>query len=212
MDGREPAKPRSDRLWGLKARLRKLWLSPERLWLLSNALFGRERWVLAFCVKQLNSFLYHNSLAPGASVSPDVFLGHNSMGIVINRNVEIGERVTIWHNVTLAAGRPERPPRKAAPPRAGDVLAAGTASERGPRARIIVEDGVRIGANAVVVAPRGSTLRIGRGARIGAGTVVTDDVPAGATVVGASPRVIPRDAPGVGADGHASGVEQLDEL
>jgi serine O-acetyltransferase len=203
---------RSDRLWGLKLRLRRLWISPERLWLLSNALYEHEHWLLAFGLKQLNSFLYHNSLAPGASVSPDVFLGHNSLGIVISRNVEISERVTIWQNVTLAAGRPEKRRKQAAPPSGADGLApVSTGSERGAPARIVVEDGVSIGANAVVVAPRGSTLRIGRGARIGAGTVVNEDVPAGATVVGASPRMIPRDAPGIGSDAQAPGIEQLDE-
>ena len=44
----------------------------------------------------------------------------------------------------------------------------------------MIEDGVSIGATAVIVSPLEGTLRIGRGARIGAGAVVTKDVPAGA--------------------------------
>jgi serine O-acetyltransferase len=165
---------RHDRLHWLKRRVNRLWFfSPERLWLASIALHRRGHWVLAFWLKQLNGLIYHNSLAPGASVSPDVFLGHNSLGIVINRNVEIGREVIIWHNVTLAAGRAERLGR--------------TDSDQ---PRIIVEDNVRIGANAVIIAPRGTTLRIGRGARIGAGTVVTKDIPAKATIVGAAPRLM----------------------
>jgi serine O-acetyltransferase len=191
----EASEMRHDRLHWLKHRMRKLWLfSPERLWLASIALNRRGHWVLAFWLKQLNGLVYHNSLAPGASVSPDIFLGHNSLGIVINRNVEIGRGVTIWHNVTLAAGRPERParrvqsqghrPRDDAPERSSD----GSPTPR--QARIIVEDNVRIGANAVIIAPRGTTLRIGRGARIGAGTVVTKDIPAKATIVGAAPRLM----------------------
>ena len=158
-------------------------LSPERLWLLSISLNEREHWALAFFLKQLNAFLYHNSLAPGASVSPDIHLGHNSLGTVINRNVEIGRGVTIWHNVTLAAGRLERSER----------TAGRGSSSRGERARIIIEDNVKIGANAVVIAPRGTTLR-SQGARIGAGTVVTRS-PAGATIVGPAPREVPRDPP-----------------
>jgi serine acetyltransferase len=172
--------------------VRRLWvMSPERLWLASSALSGRGHWVLAFWLKQLNGFIYHNSLAPGASVSPDVFLGHNGLGIVVNRNVEIGKRVTIWQNVTLAAGRPER--RRWRDERDGDEqppTAPANGKPPGPRARIVIEDDVKIGANAVVIAPRGTTLRIGQGARVGAGTVVTEDVPAGAMIVGAVPRVL----------------------
>ena len=166
-----------DRLAALKRRLTKLWLlSPERLWLLSIALHTRGHPLLAFAIKQLNTILYHNSLSPGASVSPDILLGHFSHGIVVNANVEIGRGVKIWHNATLTAGRPTRP---------GDRR-----SSADSRARIVVEDGVKIGTNAVVIAPRGQVLRIGRGARIGAGTVVTKDVPARATVVAAPPRVL----------------------
>jgi serine O-acetyltransferase len=169
-------------LASLRLTLTKLWvLSPERLWLLSIALQRRGRWRLAFAVKQLNTVLYHNSLAPGASVSADIALGHYSHGIVVNRNVEIGQRVKIWHNVTLTAGRPAR---------------GGSSSER---SQIVVEDGVRIGTNAVLIAPRGETLRIGRGARIGAGAIVTKSVPDGATVVSPEARVLLEDAPGTDA-------------
>jgi serine O-acetyltransferase len=175
-------------LGSLRITLMKLWLlSPERLWLSSIALQRSGYWRLAFVVKQLNAILYHNSLAPGASVSPDIALGHYSHGIVVNRNVEIGRRVKIWHNVTLTAGRPAR---RDAP---------------GDRARIVVEDGVRIGTNAVLIAPRGETLRIGRGARIGAGAIVTESVPAGATVVSPPSRVLLKD--GDRADARTSGAE-----
>ena len=160
----------------LKLRLERLWLiSPERLWLFSIALERRGHWILAFAVKQLNTILYHNSLAPGARVGGDITLGHYSHGIVVGRDVEIGRQVKIWHNVTLTAGRAARRER-------GKPV--------GPRARIIIEDGVKIGTNAVVIAPRGQCLRIGRGARIGAGAIVTSDVPARATVVSAPARVL----------------------
>lgn len=193
-----------ERLQQFKRWVKRLWvMSPERLWLASIALRTRGHWVLAFWIKQLNSFLYHNSLAPGASVSPDVFLGHNSLGIVINRHVEIGRRVTIWQNVTLAAGLPEKSARE-------NVKAGAHPQASGARARIIIEDDVKIGANAVVIAPRATTLRIGRAARIGAGTVVTQDVPAGATVVGPRPRVLPRATPPGEGQARPSEQERLD--
>jgi serine O-acetyltransferase len=201
-----------DRLYRLKGRLRRLWLSPERLWLTASSLSEREHWLLAFCLKQLNSFLYHNSLAPGASVSPDVFLGHNSMGIVISPNVEIGKRVTIWHNVTLTAGRAAKRAAKGTPSSGADGRGrAGGGAEQGSRSRIIIEDGVTIGANVVVIAPRASTLRIGKGARIGAGTVLTSDVPAGSTVVGVSPRVIPSSPAGAGSGAEAPETERFEQ-
>jgi serine O-acetyltransferase len=176
-------------LASLRRRFSRLWLfSPERLWALSRALHRRGHWLLAFWVKQLNTVLYHNSLSPGASVGENVLLGHYSHGVVINSNVEIGDRVKIWHNVTLTAGRP--------PWRGGKRV-------EGPPARIVIEDGVKIGTNAVVIAQRGQVLRIGRGARLGAGVVVTQDVPARATVVSPPARVLLRDAPGAEADADA---------
>jgi len=119
-------------------------------------------------------------------VSSDLFLGHNGLGVVVNRNVEIGRMVDIWHNVTLAAGRPERGPRR----RAGAARDSNGAADDLALSRIVIEDGVHIGATAVVIAPRGRTLTIGRGAKIGAGAVVTDDVPPRTTVVSPSMRII----------------------
>ncbi|HEY4450762.1 MAG TPA: DapH/DapD/GlmU-related protein [Solirubrobacteraceae bacterium] len=194
----------SRQLQRLKLWAGRLWLlGPERLWLLSIGLQRRGHWVLAFALKQLNTLINHNSLGPGASVSPDIRLGHSSLGIVITSNVEIGKRVKIWQNVTLSAGRPAR--RRAggdASPAERDTAAladAGAAANgadqrrsEGPRSRIVIEDDVTIGANAVVIAPRGGVLRIGRGARVGAGTVITEDVPPRSTVVGQPARVLPR--------------------
>lgn len=163
----------------MKRRLWRLWvLSPERLWLLSTSLRSRRHQKLAFWIKHVNSFMYHNSLAPGSSVSPDIHLGHKSFGIVINHQVVIGRRVKIWHNVTIT-----------------------TRSPNSSAARVIIEDDVMIGANAVVLGPRGRSLVIGRGARIGAGVVVTGDVPARATVVGAPPRVLIKDEAAAMANG-----------
>jgi serine O-acetyltransferase len=198
------------RLQLLKLWVSRFWLmSPERLWLLSIALQRRGHWILAFWIKQLNTILYHNSLSPGASVSPDIRLGHNSIGIVVNSEVVIGRHVKLWHNVTLSAGRPGRAPVTAPSGGGGE----GGTRERaqpfsGPRSQIIVEDGVRIGANAVVIAPRGCTLRIGRGARVGAGTVVSADVPAGATVVGPPSRLLAMEPRAETSDEELSEIER----
>jgi serine O-acetyltransferase len=160
-------------------------VSPERLWRLSAALRRRGHKRLALLVKKVNSLIYHNSLAPGATFSSDVRFGHHGFGTVIHSNVVIGKRVKIWQNVTIA------------------VRAA-----TGTPHRIVIEDDVSIGANSVVIAPAEQSLRIGRGARIGAGAVVAEDVPAGATVVSAPPRILDpssREATQAGTDDDREG-------
>jgi serine O-acetyltransferase len=142
-------------------------LDPVRLWLLSIALQKRGFRRLAAFVKNVNSAIYHNSLPPGAVISPDLRLGHHGFGTVIHTNVVIGHRVVIYQNVTIA-------------------MRAGSKSPH----RIFIEDEVLIGANAVVISPDRGDLRIGRGARIGAGAVVSSDVPPGCTVVSAPAVVI----------------------
>lgn len=144
-------------------------MGPERLWLISIALRRRGHRRLALWLKTLNSVLYHNSLAPGAEVSPDISLGHHGFGTMIHSNVVIGRRVKIWHNVTIAV--------------------RSRSAWRSEGGKIVIEDDVKIGAGAIIVSPREGTLRVGRGARIGAGAVVSRDVPDGATVLGAPVRV-----------------------
>ena len=54
--------------------------------------------------------------------------------------------------------------------------------------RTKIGDGAFIGVDTMLIAP----VRIGQGARTGAGSVVTKDVPPGATVVGVPARVVRR--------------------
>ncbi len=144
-------------------------MSPIRLWRFSIWLRGRGLQRAALWVKKLNSVLYHNSLAPGARISPDLRFGHHGFGNMIHSNVEIGRRVFIWHHVTIA------------------VRSRSGWDE--PHA-IVIEDDVHIGAKAMIISPEKGSLRIGRGARIGAGAVVSRDVPPGATLICAPPRVL----------------------
>jgi serine O-acetyltransferase len=143
---------------------------PVRMWRLSIALQNRRLRPLAVFVKNLNSALYHNSLPPGAEVGPQFRLGHHGFGTVIHTNVVIGRGVKIYQNVTIAMRAGSRSPY-----------------------RIYIEDDVVIGANAVVISPDRQDLRIGRGARIGAGAVVSADVPPGCTVVSAAATLITPD-------------------
>ena len=97
------------------------------------------------------------------------------MGIVIERGVELGSRVTVMHQVTIGRKDPVSPLGQ------GGRLA-------------VIEDNVFIGAGAKVL----GSVRIGRGATVGANAVVTRDVPSHCTVVGAN-RILGVDAPAVAA-------------
>ena len=68
----------------------------------------------------------------------------------------------------------------------------GTACDRPIRqqslvsAPVVIEDGAWLGAHAIIL----KGTRIGKGAIVGAGAVVTRDVPAGAIVAGSPARII----------------------
>jgi bifunctional UDP-N-acetylglucosamine pyrophosphorylase/glucosamine-1-phosphate N-acetyltransferase len=60
--------------------------------------------------------------------------------------------------------------------------------DKGVKNSTVIQDDAFIGVDSMLIAP----VRIGQGARTGAGSVVTKDVPPGATVVGVPARVIRR--------------------
>jgi serine O-acetyltransferase len=93
---------------------------------------------------------------PAATIGDEFFIDHGS-GVVIGETAEIGHRVTLYQGVTLG----------------------GTGFQRGKR-HPTVGDEVTIGSGAKLLGP----ISVGRGAKIGANTVVVADVPEKATVVG----------------------------
>ncbi len=99
---------------------------------------------------------------PAATIGPRLFIDHGA-GVVIGATAEIGADVTLYHGVTL-----------------GGV--SWTEGKRHPT----LEDGVLCGAGAKILGP----IRIGKGARIGANSVVVEEVPPGATVVGIPGRIV----------------------
>ena len=93
---------------------------------------------------------------PGARIGPGFFVDHGS-GVVIGETAEIGEDVTIYQGVTLG----------------------GTGFQAGKR-HPTVEDNVTIGSGAKLLGP----ITVGHGAKVGANSVVIEDVPPCSTVVG----------------------------
>jgi serine O-acetyltransferase len=93
---------------------------------------------------------------PAARIGADFFIDHGS-GVVIGETAEIGDRVTLYQGVTLG----------------------GTGFARGKR-HPTLEDEVTVGSGAKLLGP----VTVGRGAKVGANTVVIEDVPANSTVVG----------------------------
>jgi serine O-acetyltransferase len=86
--------------------------------------------------------------------------GYRGMSVLIHRDATIGRRVMIGAHVVIGGRSGLDPPT--------------------------IEDDVYIGANACVI----GDVHIGAGAIVGAGTVVLNDVPAGATVIGNPGRIL----------------------
>jgi serine O-acetyltransferase len=126
----------------------------------AHGLWRPQRFDLALLLQAESSTSLQVSIHPSATIGTSVFLDH-ATGIVIGAFAAIGDDVTILQNVTI--GRQDALPG------------------RSPR----VGHGVLISSGATIL----GNVAIGDFAKIGAGALVTADVPAGCTAVGAPARL-----------------------
>jgi len=145
--------------------LHAVWLHRASHWLWRHRVTLLAR-VLSHWARRATGVEIH----PGARLGRRVTMDHG-MGVVIGETAEIGDDVHLYSGVIL--GGVSRKPVKRHP---------------------TIEDGVMIGAGAILLGP----IRVGKDARIGAGVVVRTDIPVGAVVVASSPVVQP---PSAGSSG-----------
>ena len=102
---------------------------------------------------------------PGAEIGENFFIDHGN-GVIIGETAVVGNNVTLYQGVTLG----------------------GTGKEHGKR-HPTIGDNVMISAGAKII----GSFRIGENSKIGAGSVVIEEVPPNCTAVGVPARVVRRD-------------------
>ena len=142
---------------------------------LANWLWRHDWRVIGRFVSHAGRFLTGIEIHPAAKIGQRFFVDHG-MGVVVGETAEIGYDVTLYHDVTLGGVSP----------------AVDSDSQRDQKRHPTLQDGVIVGSGAQILGP----ITVGRGARIGANSVVTKDVPEGVTVVGIPGRAIVRQAAG----------------
>lgn len=130
-------------------------------WRVSNWLWRQDRTDLALMLQSLSSDSLQVSIHPSASIGTSVFLDH-ATGIIVGAFVTIGDEVTIMQSVTIGR-KPENP-------------------DRAPR----IGKGVLLSSGATIL----GDVHIGDFAKVGAGALVTSDVPSGCTALGIPARLI----------------------
>lgn len=102
---------------------------------------------------------------PGAVIGKGFFIDHGT-GVIIGETTVIGDNVTLYQGVTLG----------------------GTGKETGKR-HPTIEDNVMVSAGAKII----GSFTVGENSKIGAGSVVLEEVPPNCTVVGVPGRIVKRD-------------------
>ena len=130
----------------------------------ANWLWLQDRRSLALLMQSRASMKFGVDIHPAAAFGSGIMLDH-ATGLVVGETAVIGNQVSILQSVTLG----------------------GTGKEHGDRHPKIA-DGVLISAGAKIL----GNIRVGEGAKVGAGSVVLRDVPPHTTVAGVPAKVVGR--------------------
>ena len=119
--------------------------------------------LIARIISQFSRFLTGIEIHPKAKIGKNLFIDHG-MGVVIGETSEIGNNVTIYHNVTLG----------------GIAPSINSNDQRNTKRHPTLEDNVVVGSGAQILGP----IIIKKNSLIGANAVVTKDVPENAVMIG----------------------------
>lgn len=136
---------------------------------LAHWLWQRGLRLVARIVSNIGRILTGIEIHPGARIGRGFFIDHG-LGVVVGETAEIGNDVTLYHDVTLG----------------GIAPSVDSAAQRDTKRHPTLLDRVIVGSGAQILGP----ITVGRGARVGANSVVLADVPACATVVGIPAKIV----------------------
>ena len=136
---------------------------------ISSAFWRLKLQFLGRLISQFGRLFTGIEIHPGAKIGKRLVIDHGS-GVVIGETAEIGDDVTLYHDVTLGGVAPS----------------VESMSQVGQKRHPTIENRVIIGSGAQILGP----IRVGKDARVGSNAVVTQDVPSGVTAVGIPARVI----------------------
>lgn len=131
----------------------------------AHKLYLRKHYFLARWVSQRAARKTGIEIHPGATIGKGLFIDHGS-GVIIGETAELGDNITLYQGVTLG----------------------GTGKEQGKR-HPTLRDNVMVSAGAKVL----GSFTIGENSKIGAGSVVLQEVPPNCTVVGVPGRIVKMD-------------------
>ncbi len=136
---------------------------------ISNFFYKAGFDLIARIISQTVRFFTGIEIHPGAKIGRNLFIDHG-MGVVIGETSEIGNNVTIYHNVTLGGSSPSIDSER----------------QRHEKRHPTIGNDVVIGSGAQIIGP----IKVGNNARIAANAVVVKDVQENATMVGIPAKAV----------------------